>query len=146
TSGSTTSREGFVLSDGYVSPGGVRVCVCQARFGRRRAVERPVAEHGEQDVATAAPEGEEGLVVTLPLVDLTGVVGSGGGVAKRGEGRQEHRALELLIPASRGVLASNGRTGPARDRRQTGVRGEVSSRGEGSTRHIGQESSRSPDS
>lgn len=33
---------------------GVPLCVCQARFRRRRAVKRPVAKHREQHVAAAA--------------------------------------------------------------------------------------------
>src|SRR5690606_31136154 len=84
--------------------------------------------------------------MTLPLADFAGVVGPGGRVAKRGEGGQEHGPLELLVAASRGMLASNGRAGPARDGRKARVRGEVSSRGEGSTGDVGQESGCSPDS
>jgi hypothetical protein len=39
-------------------------------------------------------------VVTLSLTDLAGVIGPGDRIAQSGEGRQEHRALELFIATS----------------------------------------------
>ena len=38
-------------------------------------IERAVAEHGEENVATAAGEGDEGLVMALALGDLAVLVG-----------------------------------------------------------------------
>ena len=55
-------------------------------FRARRAVERPVAQHGEQHVAAAACERNEDLVVALSLTDLTGVIGSGDRIAQSREG------------------------------------------------------------
>ena len=70
------------------------LCGCQRHLRARRAVERPIAQHSEQDVAAPPCERDEGLVVTLSLTDLAGVIGPGDRIAQSGEGRQEHRALE----------------------------------------------------
>ena len=48
-------------------------------------VKRSVAEHCEQDVASASGEGYEGLVVASALGDLAVVVGSRDRVAQRRE-------------------------------------------------------------
>jgi hypothetical protein len=80
------------------------------RFGPRRAVEGTVAQHRKQHVAAAPCESDKGLVMALPLADLARVVRPGDGIAQGGEGRQEQRALQLLVSASRRQLATDGRS------------------------------------
>src|SRR5690606_6010916 len=76
---------------------GVPLCGCQWIFCLRWAVQRPVPEHGEQDIAAPTSERDEGLVMTFALADFARVVSPGDRVAQRCEGRQEQRALELLV-------------------------------------------------
>jgi len=64
---------------------GVPLCGCQRSFRAGWAVERPIAEHGEQDVAAAACKRDEGLIVAFSLTDLACVVGPSTGAAARQE-------------------------------------------------------------
>lgn len=57
--------------------------------------------------------------------------GSLGRVTQTGEGRQVRGALERLVAASGGALATDGGTGSAGDRGEAGVGGEVRGGGEG---------------
>jgi hypothetical protein len=70
-------------------------------------VEGAVAEHGVEDVAAPASEGDEGLVVAFALGDFAVVVGAGDGVAERGERGEEQGPFEDLVPAARGMFAPN---------------------------------------
>ena len=63
--------------------------LCGEWFGR--FVEGAVAEHGEQDVAAAPGEGDEGLVVPFALGAFAVVVGPGHGVVQGGEGGEGRR-------------------------------------------------------
>ena len=63
-------------------------------------VEGAVAEHGEEDVAPAPGEGDEGLVVAFALGDFAVVVGPGDGVAKGGEREEKQGAFEDLVSSS----------------------------------------------
>ena len=76
-----TSTTGPMATGWSGSAGGAPIC--QLVFGPRRAVKCPVAQHGEQHVASAPCEGNEGLIVSLPLTDLAGVVGPGERIAQR---------------------------------------------------------------
>ena len=104
---------------------GVPLCGCQRYFGVRRAVERPITQHGEQNVTAPPCERDEGLIVALSLADFAGVIGSGDRVAQSGEGRQE--------------------PGAARHRRQACVGSQMSCGSEGAAHHIDQESGCGPD-
>ena len=62
-----------------VGPLGVPLCLLssgEGGFGDARLVEGSVAEHREQHVGSASGEGDECLVVALPLCDLAVVVGA----------------------------------------------------------------------
>ena len=63
-------------------------------------VEGSVAEHGEEDVAPASGEGDEGLVVAFALGNFAVVVGARDGVAKGGERGEKQGAFEDLVSAS----------------------------------------------
>lgn len=61
-------------------------------------VEGVVADHGVQGQDAAVGQGEDGLVVTFPLLAFALVVGLADGVgAQGGEGGAEHGALEPLV-------------------------------------------------
>jgi hypothetical protein len=125
--------------------GGAPYVVVNEIWGTRWAVERPIAQHGEQDVAATPRERDEGLVVPLSLTDFAAVIGPGDRIAQSREGRQEHRALELLVSTSGGLLATNGRTGTPRDRRQPCVGRQMGRRREGTACDVDQESRCGPD-
>ena len=99
--------------------GGVPLCDCQEHFGFRRAVKGPVAQHGEQQVASASCERNEGLVMALSLADLASLVRPGERIAQSREGRQEHRPLQLFVSAPRRQFTADGR---ARAPREVDVR------------------------
>lgn len=61
-----------------------------------------VAEHGEQDVAAAPCEADEGGVVLLALGSLPVVVVLACGVVQGGEGGEEERAFELAVAGAGG--------------------------------------------
>ena len=115
--GSASNGMGLVPAMRIMTIEGVPLCGCQRHFGLRWAVKRAIAQHGEQDVTATSCKRDEGLVMALSLTDLAGVVGPGDRIAQIGEGRQEHRAFELFIPASGRLLTSDGRA-----TRQTPVR------------------------
>ena len=75
----------------------------------RRAVRRIVAEHGVEDVDSAASEAENGLVVALALSPLTVVVGPRWCMSEAGEGGQEQRVLEPMVPEAAGHVRVDGR-------------------------------------
>ncbi len=85
------------MASGRLGSGGVPLCGCQRFLRAGWAVERPIAEHGEQDVAAATSKRDEGLIVAFSLADLAHVVGPGYGVTQGCKGRQEHRAFELFV-------------------------------------------------
>ena len=59
-----------------------------------------VADHGVQGQDAAVGQGEDGLVMAFALVSFALVVGPRYRVgAQRGEGGQEHGALEPLVAA-----------------------------------------------
>ncbi len=64
------------------------------------------AEHGQDHVAAPAGKADDRGVLLLPLGPLPVVVGSRGGLAKRGEGREEHRVLEAVVAAPAAPFAS----------------------------------------
>ena len=70
-------------------------------------VERSVTEHGEEDVASASGEGDEGLVVAFALGDLAVVVGPGDGVAQCREGGQEQCSFEYLVASPGRMFAAD---------------------------------------
>lgn len=62
----------------------------------------------------SASAGDERLVVTLAMTDLAMVISSGDRIAQRGEGREEHSSLELLVSSLGGMLtADRGASVPA---------------------------------
>lgn len=81
-------------------------------------------KHGEDDVAPSACEADDGGVVLLPLGPLPVVVGPRGGIAQRGEGRQEHRVLETVVPAAAARFAAEARPGLSSHGSEAGVAGE----------------------
>lgn len=72
----------------------------------RRAVQRPVPEHGEQDITAPPSERDEGLIVALALTDFASVVRPRDRVAQRCERRQEQRSLVVCF--SFGMDARHG--------------------------------------
>ena len=63
-------------------------------------VEAVVADHGVQGQDTAVGQGEDGLVVTFPLLAFALVVGPGDGAgAHGGEGGQEHCQAQGFVEA-----------------------------------------------
>ena len=70
-------------------------------------IEGAVAEHGEENIGSAAGEAEEGLGVVFALLDLLVVVGAGGGVGQGGERGEEEGPFELLVPASGLLFAAD---------------------------------------
>src|SRR5690606_39670696 len=125
--------------------GGVPLCGCQWIFCLRWAVQRPVPEHGEQDIAAPTSERDEGLVMTFALADFARVVSPGDRVAQRCEGRQEQRALELLVSSPRRMLSSDGGARASRDGREPCISRQMRRRGERTGRHVDQESGGGPD-
>jgi hypothetical protein len=119
--------------------GGVPLCGCQGHFRGRRAVKGPVAQHGEQHVASASCERNEGLVMALSLADLACVVRPGERITQSCKGRQEHRTLQLFVSASRRQFTTDGRARAPCDRRKPSVGGQMCRRREGAARHIDQE-------
>src|SRR5690606_35764014 len=93
--------------------------------GEARLIGLLVADHGVEDVAAASGQADEGGVVLLTLGALAVVVGPGGRVLQRREGSKEERALELLVAAPRGVLASDGDAGAVGDRGDARIGGQV---------------------
>ena len=82
--------------------------------------------------------------MTLALTDFAFVVRPGVRVAQSREGRQEHRAFQLLVSASRRQFAADGRARSARDRGESGISGQMRRRRKGAARHIDQESRSGP--
>src|SRR5690606_25104405 len=70
-------------------------------------------------------------VVLLALGTLAVVVGPRGRVLERGERGEEERPFELLVAASRGLLAADRCAGAVGDGRDAGVGGQVAGCGEG---------------
>ena len=87
-------------------------------------------EHGEDDVAAAAGQADEGGVVAFAFGSFAVVEGFGGGVAQGGEGGQEHSVLEPVVSAAALGFAVEGLAGLACDRGQAGVGGELAVVGE----------------
>src|SRR6266567_3245315 len=58
------------------------------------------AEDGQDDIAAAAGQADEGGVVAFAFGSVAVVEGFGGGVAQRGEDGQEHGALEPVVTAA----------------------------------------------
>ena len=96
----------------------------------RVLVEGSVAEHGEEDVAAASGEGDEGLVVALAFGAFAVVVGPRRRVVQGGEGGEEQGAFEFLVARAGWVLAADGGAGAPGDRGDAGVGGQVSGGGE----------------
>src|SRR5699024_10024412 len=65
-------------------------------------------QHGEEDVAAAAGEGYEGLVVALALGALAVVVGARDGVAEGSERGEEEGAFEHFVAGAVGMLTADG--------------------------------------
>jgi hypothetical protein len=65
--------------------------------------EGAVAEHREQDIGPASGEGDEGLVVPLPVSDLPVVIGARSGVAE-GDARKPYTAAST-VPTAHGLAA-----------------------------------------
>jgi hypothetical protein len=72
-----------------------------------------VAEHGEDDVASASGEADQGGVVFLAFGAFAVVVRAGDGVFERGERGEEERSFEFLVPTAGGVFAADGGAGSA---------------------------------
>jgi len=89
------------------------------------------AEHGQDDVAAAAGQTDEGGVVAFAFGAFTVVEGSGGWIAEAGEGGEEHGVFEPVVAASAAGLSGQGGTGLAGDRGQAGVGGELAAVTEG---------------
>jgi len=109
---------------------GVRIFACP-QLGIIGRPLTPITQHGKQDVTASASERDEGLIVSLSLTDLAGVIGPGDRITKRREGRQEHRALQLLVAAPGRQLASDRGTGTACDGSQPCIGSQMACRGEG---------------
>ncbi len=75
------------------------------RVGGSGFVEGSVAGHDERDAGAVAGEAGEGLGVGFAAGSAAVVVGAGGGVVEGCERGGEHRAFELPVPVSGGVLA-----------------------------------------
>ena len=90
-----------------------------------------VAEHGEQDVAAASGEADEGGVVAFALGAFAVVVGAAGGVGQGGERGEEEGPFEVLVAASGWVFAADAAAGSSGDGGEAGVGGEVAGGGEG---------------
>ncbi len=76
-------------------------------------------------------EADEGGVVAFALAAFAVVVGAGGGVVQGGEGGQEERPLELLVPAAGWVFPADRGSRASGHGCQAGVGGEVAGGGEG---------------
>ena len=76
------------------------------------------AEHGEDDVAAAAGQADQGGVVAFAFGSLAVVERLGRGVAQGGERGQEHGVLEPVVAAAAAGLAVEGGAGLAGDRGQ----------------------------
>lgn len=63
-------------------------------------VEGAVTQHREQDVGPLAGQGDDRLVVVFALGAFPVVVGPRRGVVQRGEGREEQRPFEPLVPTA----------------------------------------------
>src|SRR5690606_585003 len=124
----------WVFRGGCCSPGGVPMWLSSRSgcgLGLRGSVVGAVAEHGEEHVAAAAGQADEGGVVFLALGSLAVVVGPAGGVVQGGEGGQEERPFELAVAGAGGVFALDRAAGGAGDGGDPGVGGEVAGALEG---------------
>src|SRR5690349_12174245 len=88
------------------------------------------AEHGEDDVAAAAGEADEGGVVALALGAFAVVVVARVGTRERRERGQEEGVLEAVVAASAAVFAADAGPGLSGDRSEAGVGGELGAAGE----------------
>src|SRR5215472_2039654 len=93
-------------------------CLGQGWCGPGGLVGLAGAEHGEDDVAAAAGQADQGGVVTLAFGALAVVERLGGRVAQRCERGQEHGVLSRWLP--RRLRVSPARLVP--DWRVTGAR------------------------
>jgi hypothetical protein len=59
-----------------------------------------VAEHGVDDVDAVAGEADQGGVVSFALGAFAVVVGAAGRVGETGEGRQQRRGRQGVVPKS----------------------------------------------
>ncbi|GAA1543946.1 hypothetical protein GCM10009730_61290 [Streptomyces albidochromogenes] len=76
--------------------------------GRRLGfVEGSVAEHGEEDIGSAAGEAKKSLGVVFALADLLVVVSPGCRVTQGGEGGEEEGSFELLVPSPGRLFAAD---------------------------------------
>src|SRR5699024_4570051 len=90
-----------------------------------------VSEHGEEDVAAAAGQADEGGVVALALGAFAVVVGPTGGVGQGGEGGEGEGPVELFVAAFGWTFAADAGAGSAGDWGQPGVGGQVPWGGKG---------------
>ncbi len=95
-------------------------------------IKSPIAQHRIQHIAASAGQSDKRLIVPLALADLAVAVSPGDGIAQRREGRQEHGPFQDPVASPGGMLATDGATRTAGDRRQARVGGQMGGRGEGS--------------
>jgi hypothetical protein len=88
-------------------------------------VEGLVAEDGEQDVAAASGEADEGGVVFLAFGVFVVVVGAADRVGQGREGGVEEGVFELAVAGSGGMLPVDGGAGSVGEGSDPGVGGEV---------------------
>lgn len=89
-----------------------------------------VAHHRVEDVASAAGEGEQRVLMALALSAFAVVVRARGRIAQRSERREMERPFQAPVATPRSMLAADRCPRSPRDRCQTGTRGEMSGRSE----------------